>query len=187
MELLSERLRLRLPAEDDAAEALLLLRDPDVAQWNPAPKVVDLDTARNWCRAGADWDNGAHATWHAVDRETGRLLANCSLFAIVAEDAAAKIGYRVAPWARNRGVGREVVDAVTRWAFAERGLVRVQLEHAVVNVASCRVATAAGFRLEGTLRSAYVGPDGVRYDDHVHGRLASDPAPGERPRGPQAR
>jgi RimJ/RimL family protein N-acetyltransferase len=66
---------------------------------------------------------------------------------------------------------------VTRWAFAERGLARVQLEHAVPNLASCKVAVAAGFVLEGTARSAYAVPGAGREDCHIHGRLVTDPAP----------
>jgi RimJ/RimL family protein N-acetyltransferase len=107
------------------------------------------------------------------------MVGNVSLFAIEVDDAVAKIGYRVLPAARGRGVARQMVDAVTRWAFAERGLARVQLEHAVANTPSCRVAAAAGFVLEGTLRSAYAVPEGGREDCHVHGRLATDTTPGD--------
>ena len=67
--------------------------------------------------------------------------------------------------------------AASAWAFEALGLARLQLVHAVDNVASCRVATAAGFALEGTLRSSYLDGWGIRHDEHVHGRLAGDPAP----------
>ena len=154
------------------------MNDPDVRRWNPTRDGPDLAAAEPGCRDGADWSDGTHATWHAVDRATGRMVGNVSLFAIDSEDAVAKIGYRVLPAARGRGVARQMVDAVTRWAFNERGLARVQLEHAVPNLASCRVAIAAGFVLEGTTRSAYAVPGGGREDCHVHGRLATDPGPG---------
>jgi RimJ/RimL family protein N-acetyltransferase len=69
-----------------------------------------------------------------------------------------------------------MVDAVTRWAFESRGLMRVQLEHSVNNAASCRVAQAAGFVYEGTARSAYAVPGSAdREDCHIHGRLPTDP------------
>jgi RimJ/RimL family protein N-acetyltransferase len=69
-----------------------------------------------------------------------------------------------------------MVDAVTRWAFGARELMRVQLEHSVHNEASCRVAVAAGFVLEGTARSAYAVPGtDDREDAHIHGRLPTDP------------
>lgn len=177
VEFVTGHLLLRLPREQDAADALAMLHDPDVIQWNPAPSVVDVATAREWCLRGADWSDGSHATWHAADRATHRLVANCSVFAIDREHATARIGYRVAPWQRRRGVGSQVVQAVASWSFAELGLARIQLEHAVENVGSCRVASKAGFRLEGTLRSAYRDGLGIRHDEHVHGRLATDRYP----------
>ena len=143
VELLTGRLLLRRPQEEDAAEALAMLADPEVVRWNPAPAVIDIRTARSWCARGADWSEGTHATWHAVDRSTGRLVANCSVFAIDRDHATAKIGYRVAPGQRRRGVGSEVVAAVAGWSFAGLGLARIQLEHAVPNVGSCRVASNA--------------------------------------------
>ena len=168
---------IRPPVLEDAAEAFELMNDPDVRRWNPTRESPDLAAAEQWCRDGADWSDGTHATWHAVDRRTGRMVGNVSLFAIDTDDRVAKIGYRVLPAARGRGVARQMVDAVTAWAFESRGLMRVQLEHAVTNPASCKVAVAAGFVLEGTARSAYAVPDGRREDCHIHGRLPGDPTP----------
>ncbi len=168
---------IRPPVLEDAAEAFELMNDPDVRRWNPTRESPDLAAAEQWCRDGADWSDGTHATWHAVDPRTGRMVGNVSLFAIETDDRVAKIGYRVLPAARGRGVARQMVDAVTAWAFEARGLMRVQLEHAVTNPASCKVAVAAGFVLEGTARSAYAVSDGRREDCHIHGRLPGDPTP----------
>jgi hypothetical protein len=44
---------LQLPAESEAEQALALLLDPDVAQWNPTPTVTTLEAARDWADAGA--------------------------------------------------------------------------------------------------------------------------------------
>jgi RimJ/RimL family protein N-acetyltransferase len=167
---------IRPPAVEDAPEAFELLNDPQVRLWNPGRVCPDLETAEAWCRGGADWSDGRHATWHAIDKATSRMVGNVSLFAIDTDDRVAKIGYRVLPSARGRGVARQMVDAVTRWAFQSRGLMRVQLEHSVRNAASCRVAEAAGFVYEGTTRSAYAVPGGELRDDcHIHGRLPQDP------------
>src|SRR3954447_19891569 len=86
-----ERLRtadllLRPPVEEDAPAAYALLNDPDVRLWNPGRECPDLETAAAWCRDGADWSDGSHATWHAVDRDTGAMLGNVSLFGIDADD-----------------------------------------------------------------------------------------------------
>ncbi len=172
---LTDRLVLRLPEPSDDVDALALLRDPEVLRWNPAPAVVDLASAHAWCLSGGDWTGGSHCTWHGVDPSSQRLIVNISIFAIAPEHSSAKVAYRVVPWMRRQGYAREALTAVTDWAFRELGLARLQLEHSVPNTASCRVAHKSGFRWEGTLRSAFRTPDGVRHDDHVHGRLAIDP------------
>ena len=177
VEIAAGRLQLRPPSEADAAEALAMLRDPDIAQWNPGPDKLDLDGVRAWCLRGADWSDGSHATFAVLDATTGGLLGNVSLHEVDRAQQDAEIGYRTAPWARNRGVAADGVAAVARWAFAAVGLVRIEIRHAVVNLASCRVAEKAGFPCEGTLRQAYVYGDGMRYDDHLHARLSSDPEP----------
>jgi RimJ/RimL family protein N-acetyltransferase len=166
----ADGLVLRPAADSDAEAALRMLSDPDVVQWMPAD-VNDLETARRWCARSADWDG--HATFVVVDGSEA-LLGNVTLVNLDVDQATGEIGYRVAPWARNRGIATTTVELVTDWAFEALALRRMTLFHSVANPASCRVATKSAYPLEGTLRSAMVAGDGRRYDLHVHGRLASD-------------
>lgn len=168
---------LRPPQPQDAPEALTMLTDPDVRQWNPVPSVADEPGAQRWLARGADWSAGDHATFSIVEAATGRFAGTVSLYRIDREQAGASIGYRVAPWARGRGAATQAVAAVTAWSFSGAGLARVELCHSVTNPVSCRVAVKAGYPLEGTLRQSMVYGDGERYDEHIHGRLASDPHP----------
>ncbi len=172
------RLLLRPPSADEAADVLEMLRDPDVARWNPAPSVVDLDSAAAWCRRSADWSDGDHATFSVRSATTGAYLGVVSLHSVDPVQADAEIGYRVTPRARGRGVATEAVAAATAWAFTNLSLVRIELAHAVANTASCTVALRAGYALEGTLRQSFVYGDGHRYDEHLHARLRTDPPPG---------
>jgi RimJ/RimL family protein N-acetyltransferase len=166
---------LRPPAAEDAAEALAMLRDPETARWNPAPAVVDLEQAREWCIRGADWAEGDHATFSVVEAATGRLAGNVSLWRLdLTEHRSGEIGYRTAPWARGRGVATIAVGTSTAWAFASLGIERVQLQHAVPNEASCRIAARCGYLLEGVLRGGYRTEDGTRIDEHLHARLSTD-------------
>ncbi len=168
---------LRPPRESEAADALAMLQDPDTHRWNPAPKVVDLETAADWCRRGADWSDGSHATWSVVG-DDDRLLGNISLWALDRDDQrSGSVGYRTAPWARGRGVATQALGAATAWAFDRLGLERLLLPHSVGNPASCVVAKRCGFVLEGVARAGYRDPDGTRWDEHLHARLAADPAP----------
>jgi len=168
---------LRPPRPEDTADALTMLTDPDVQQWNPVTSVADETTAESWLARGADWSEGDHATFSVVDAATGRFAGNVSLHRIDREQANASIGYRVAAWARGRGVATATVAEVTDWSFTSLGIARVELCHAVANPASCRVAVKAGYAMEGTLRASWAHHDGNRYDEHIHGRLASDPKP----------
>lgn len=166
---------LRPPRRGEAGDALALLTDPDVAQWNPAPHVVDLPSARAWCERGADWAAGGHATFSIVDVASGAYAGNISLFDVDLEQSVGSIGYRVAASQRGRGVATAALAAVRDWAFRDVRLARLQLFHAVPNEASCAVAERCGFVLEGVLRSGSVFGDGERYDEHLHARLATDP------------
>src|SRR5688500_9039533 len=168
---------LRPPRPEDSADALAMLTDPEVQQWNPVPSVTDATTAAEWLARGGDWGEGDHATFSIVDAATGRFTGNVSLHRIDREQANASIGYRVAAWARGRGAATATVAEVTDWSFAALGIQRVELCHAVANPASCRVALKAGYAMEGTLRASWAHHDGNRYDEHIHGRLASDANP----------
>lgn len=93
----------------------------------------------------------------------------------------ADVGYGVHPDARGRGVGTRALLLLTRWLLEDEGgphQVRVQLDHSTENVASCRVATAAGHEREGTRRAFLplrdpAAPGGERrHDVCLHGRLA---------------
>ena len=168
-------LALRRPHGGEAAAALAMLTDPEVATWNPAPLVVDLASARAWCERGADWTAGGHATFSIIEVAGGGYVGNISLFDVGLEQAVASVGYRIAPSHRGRGFATTALATVRDWVFADLAIVRLQLFHAVPNAASCRVADKCGFDLEGVLRSGSVFGDGERYDEHLHARLASDP------------
>lgn len=62
--------------------------------------------------------------------------------------------------------------AVATWAFDELGMHRVEVAHSIANPLSCRVASKAGFEVEGTRTSALLHDDGW-HDMHVHRRIAA--------------
>lgn len=156
----------------DAAEVLVALREPAIALWNPAPTVLDLTAARTWIARRSDWSAGDHVSFAVTDPAGEALLGSVSLHSV--HDGGASIGYWTVGPARGRGVASGAVTAVSDWAFRHLHLHRIELCHAVANPGSCRVAERAGYPLEGTLRDSHRYGDGRRYDEHVHGRLATD-------------
>ncbi|WP_308117536.1 GNAT family N-acetyltransferase [Streptomyces anatolicus] len=79
------------------------------------------------------------------------------------------------PAARGKGVCTYACGALSRWAFEELTLFRLELGHRTNNPASCRVARVAGFTVEGLQRRNLTYDGGVHHDVELHARLASDP------------
>jgi RimJ/RimL family protein N-acetyltransferase len=167
---------LRATVVSDAAAASTMFADREMKQWYSGPASLDEVRVEQWCRSSSDWSSGGHATWAIADAKD-RMVGNLSLVAIDLESRTATIAYRVAREARGRGVATQAVLAASRWAFTTLGLERIELEHAVANPASCRVAERCGYRFEGVKRGGYRADDGVRWDAHLHARLDTDPAP----------
>ncbi|MGC5030529.1 GNAT family N-acetyltransferase [Micromonospora sp. DT229] len=173
MNLTGPDLLLRPWRDGDAPAALDAFRDPDIALWNPQGEGLDLAAARRWVRRRADWSDGTKVALALADpTDPAVLLGSVSLHRVHEDDAS--IGYWVVPAARGRGLASAAVVRFTAWAFAELGLHRIELCHAVGNPASCRVAERAGYLAEGTLRQSHRYGDGRRHDEHLHARLATD-------------
>lgn len=77
---------------------------------------------------------------------------------------------------RGRGITSRACAAAATWALTDFGLFRLELGHRTNNPASCRVATRAGFLVEGLERQKLQYGE-ERFDVETHARLATDPTP----------
>lgn len=166
-------LQLRAFKSSDLSDLLGAFADPEIAAWNPSPAGDTEAGVREWIERRNDWSDGTHASWAVATREGG-LCGSVSLHHLDRDQSDAEVGYWLAPWARGRGVGARSVDAAARYGFVDLGLHRLYLYHAVENPASCRLAMATGFRLEGELRQSYRYASGRYHNEHLHARLADD-------------
>jgi len=169
-DLVGDRIVLRPWRLDQAADLSRIVADQQIGQWNPVP-AADETLAAAWIQSRREWTD--HATWAVLGTDQ-TILGSISLFHLDPANAAGEVGYWVALEARGQGVAPRALTAVCAFAFADLGLERLELFHAVENTASCAAATKAGFILEGTLRSSYRYADGLLHDEHVHSRLPSD-------------
>jgi RimJ/RimL family protein N-acetyltransferase len=169
------RLRPYRPADTD--DLMAGCNDPLTRRFTPIlPSPYTPQDAQWWIGQGAPAVFGSGGAAYAIaDPATDRLIGGIGLN--LAPDAArrAYIGYWVAPWVRGRGVATAATVALSGWAFAH-GLHRLDLHTALENVASQRVAMAAGYRREGVLRGLTAGRDGRWEDRVVWARLAEDPS-----------
>jgi RimJ/RimL family protein N-acetyltransferase len=171
VELHSGGLLLRRWREDDADAYWAALESPGGRLWHGSTLACRDDVVATLARRH-DRTTGDHASWALVDG--AELLGSISVHRIDRDQVDGETGYWITPSARGRGLAALAVQAACRWAFADLGLHRIQLFHAVENVASARVAEKAGFTYEGRLRRSHRYGDGVRHDELPWARLATD-------------
>ena len=177
IELSDGRVRLRGVLEKDRAATVGALNDPLAGRFLSQPPFPYLDEHfDDWLALAAD-GRGLHETlavhWTIADAADDSYLGGASL-EIAADRGVGEIGYQVAPWARGRGVATAASRMIRDWAFDELEIERLEIAADVDNVASQRVARAAGFSNEGTAR-AYLDARGVRRDHVLFGMVRGDP------------
>jgi RimJ/RimL family protein N-acetyltransferase len=156
----------------DVAAVLEACQDPEIQRWTLVPSPYTEQDAREFV-AGSDerWVGGT-PSFAAVDAATGELLGSIGVSG-QSDLGDAEIGYWVAPTARGRGVATRATVRLCRWLFQEQAAVRITWHAVVGNVASRKVAEAAGFVVEGTARQAMVHR-GRRVDAWVAAMLPAD-------------
>ena len=169
-------LRARLPGDAEILHAELYddvetrVR-ADSRPWVPIPSGP---ASPFWAvgAAGASQDGDA-AVFSVVELATGGLAGDTLLWDIDPHNRSAHVGISLRPAYRGRGLGADAVLVLCRYAFAIRGLHRLQLETLADNEAMIRVAQQAGFTREGVTRgSDWV--NGAFADGVIFGLLDSD-------------
>jgi RimJ/RimL family protein N-acetyltransferase len=153
----------------DAAVYLRGVTDPAAARWRAGPAPVTEDDARRLiARLHQRARDGSAVAW-AVEVD-GVIAGSVGLRGVNLVDRWVNASYWVLPEARDRGVATRALVAATTYAFERLDLHRVQLQHALANVASCRVADKAGFELEAVQRESCLLAEGF-VDEHQHARV----------------
>jgi len=164
--------RLRRWVAADAETFARGMADPLAARWSNAPQPFTADHAlrmfEHFRRRARD---GQSVAW-AVESD-GVIAGALMLRSINTVDMHASAAYWVLPEHRGLGIAPAALRLATGYAFDALALHRVQLQHAVANLASCRVAEKAGFGLESVQRGSCLLADGF-VDEHQHVRLSTD-------------
>jgi RimJ/RimL family protein N-acetyltransferase len=164
-----DTLRLRPWRSDDRPAVVTAYADPDIQRWHL--QALDETEAGDWIENWKLlWQKETHACWAITDAASDTVLGRVALREIRLADGHGEMAYWVLPAARGRGAAPAAVEAITRWAFADLGLHRLELRHSVDNTGSCRVAAKSGFALEGVLRDHLRHTDGW-HDGHLHARI----------------
>lgn len=172
-ELITERLRLRVPTPSDAAAMCRYATEnrDHLAPWDPV-RPSEYFTLDYWAQAlerlGEDVRAGRCLQLVLEPRDDDELavLGVCTLSNIVrGVFQAAHLGYALDHRAVGRGLMTEALTAVTRHAFAVMGLHRIMANYMPTNVRSAALLRRLGFVPEGYARD-YLLLAG-HWQDHV--------------------
>jgi RimJ/RimL family protein N-acetyltransferase len=108
-----------------------------------------------------------------ADARSDELLGATGVHHVDWHNRRLETGYWIAPWARRRGIGTRGLRVLADWVLGPFGFGRIELVADVENVASQRLADAAGFEREGRLRAYLQDRDGVRRDVFMFSRTRS--------------
>ncbi|MGW8062942.1 GNAT family N-acetyltransferase [Streptomyces ziwulingensis] len=166
------RLVLRTVGHQDTGSVYAACQDPDIQRWTTVPSPYRPEHARGFTeRIVPDgWANDSMYTF-GLFLPAGDLAGMLAVTTL--SPGAGEIGFWQAKEHRGRGYVTEAVVAVSRWAFTDRAIDRLEWRAEVGNTASRAVAQRAGFTMEGTLRSA-IGNKGVRRDCWIGSLLPGD-------------
>ena len=170
----SERLEFRAPTPDDAdfMNSAILASMVSLQPWMSwAKKPPSMDDTRLYTRR-------ALLEWH--DRETldyrlflgEQFVGNCAVHTINWDVPSAQLGYWLHQDFQGRGLMNEAVERLTRFAFDELKLVRLEIRCNALNLASAGVAVRAGFDKEAHLKQCYRSADGTLNDALIFSKIA---------------
>ena len=167
-ELVTERLRLRRSAEEDAPVISAYRSDPDVHRFQGWERTdVDAVGAEIGEMVGrAPGGPGGWVQLTVEERSSGALVGDVGLAAVEEEPGVIKVGYTIAPGSQGRGFATEAIRSLVAYAFDTLEAEVVRMHASADNVASIRVAEKAGMRF--VERRQYRDGDeiwfGVRYE-----------------------
>jgi RimJ/RimL family protein N-acetyltransferase len=157
-----------------------LLTDPESLRWSPPMHAPDPDwVAERLAKAVAAAEQDDPTSFVIVgedDQDSALGSIDFRRDLPIPPFSVVDVGYGLLPEARGRGVAARALRLLSAWVLSPRGmdLQRVQLDHAVDNVASCHTADRAGFTKEG-VRPRFLplreSPDApvVFHDTCLHG------------------
>jgi ribosomal-protein-alanine N-acetyltransferase len=174
-ELLTRRLQLRLPQQEDASEITGLAGDPEIsANTLEIPYPYNERMARDWIsEVDQKRDQRSELVFIITNRTSGEIIGAIGLMSLDREHSRAKIGYWIGRPFWNRGYATEAVCAILDYGFRVLGLHRIYAYYLTRNRASGRVMDKCGMRYEGVLRQ-HVQKNGNFEDIAVHGILREE-------------
>ena len=182
-----ERIYLRGIERDDLNRCHDWMSDPGVRATLAQRYPMSLAREADWVERATRGQDPSEMNFAICILEDDRHIGNCGLVAIDRDNRTATLGILIGEADfRGRGLGRDAVRTLCRFAFDEMDLHKIRLDVYASNSAAIRTYEAVGFRSEGVLREeAY--REGRRADMIRMGLLRGELGPPPRRKGAAAR
>ena len=145
--------------------------DPSIQSSTTVPASWNLDVGREFIqRQWKRLECGEGISLAIEDLSLGRAVGLVSMM-LRPQPGVVGLGYWIVPEARQRGIARRAAILAGSWAIGAGGFARIEAWVAPNNRPSRSVLIAAGFELEGHLRSFLTLGD-LRSDALVYARIA---------------
>lgn len=165
---------LRLITDADIPAIVAAIQDPEISRFTTVPHPYGEPQARQWQRGAVNGQRaGTELPTLIVDIGGDRLLGAVGLHNLDPASGRCTAGYWVAAAARGGGAARRALGLLSRYAFDDLAVKRIELWIEPVNIASIRVAEAVGFSREGLLRS-FMPIAGERRDMLIYSLLSGE-------------
>ncbi|MCQ2002354.1 GNAT family N-acetyltransferase [Rhizobium sp. NRK18] len=149
--LLSERLVLRAPHEDDIDALAHLANNAAVATMvSRMPHPYTVNDANDFVRRAKDNGVIGKCVYAITKAANGEFLGCCGIEPDMEDAGIVEIGYWIGEQHWNRGYATEAAHALIDMAFRTRDIDAIDARCRVVNVASRRVIQKCGFQFQGS-------------------------------------
>ncbi len=169
---------LRAHETNDVAGIVEACNDPDVVRWTTVPTppggYARSDAEEFLELVAQGWTSGEALNWVVEVARDGQPQFAGGVTLTARGDGEVELGFLLHPAARGRGVMSSAVRLVRDYAFDVLGVEVIRWRAVVGNWGSRRVAAAAGFVFDGTVRRTLVHR-GSRLDGWVATITRDDP------------
>lgn len=152
-----ERLRLRAPRMEDAADLYCYARDEENCRYVLWERHRSLSDSRDALRH-LIWQNkrGLPGSFAIELKAEARMIGTIGFQSIDTQALSAEVGYSIARRLWGRGLATEALSLVLGYAFSGLDLQRVEASHDVLNPASGAVMRKAGMTSVGLEENSLV-------------------------------
>lgn len=154
----TERLLLRRVTLQDAPQIFILRSDPEILRYigrDPATTVQDAVDHIQLIDGMIDTNDSI--LWGIALRSSpDTIIGTIGYWRVQKEHHRSEIGYVLHPDHWNKGIMKEALNAVVRYAFNEMGLHSIEARIDPANIASAQLLRGCGFVEEGYFKEDYL-------------------------------